>query len=227
MAIGEGGERTGLKLIAIDLDGTLVDSAPDLTVAVNAALTAVSLPVADESSVRGWIGDGVDVLLERALAAMSGDVGALMPGARVAFADTYGQHLFDRSRLYDGVADTLAALAGRGLTLVCVTNKKEVFARAVLEQAGILARFESVVGGDTLPFKKPDPRPLTITADRLGIPSAQAAMVGDSHHDLSAATAAGFAFYWASYGYCADPGPLAPPRSQRFDRFAQLADLLF
>ncbi len=96
--------------------------------------------------------------------------------------------------------ETLAALRGLGLRLACVTNKREVFALAMLEQAGILDDFELVIGGDTLPFRKPDPRPLTTAAEHFHVAPDESAMVGDSHHDLSAAAAAGFSFFWASYG---------------------------
>ena len=222
----EAGRPKSLKLLVIDLDGTLVDSAPDLTVAVNAALKALSLPVADEPSVRDWIGDGVDVLLERALEAEGGDRIAQLPAARAVFADTYAKHLFDRSRLYDGVPETLAALGDLGLHLACVTNKREVFARAVLDQAGIIDAFELVIGGDTLPFRKPDPLPLTTAAQHFSVTPEQSAMVGDSHHDLSAADAAGFSFFWARYGYCADPGPMDPQRCRRIDGFSELLGFL-
>lgn len=215
-----------MKLIAIDLDGTLVDSAPDLTVAVNAALGALSLPAADESSVRDWIGDGVDVLLERALDASGGDRARQLKPALDLFSAAYARHPFDRSRLYDGVPETLATLRARGFRLACVTNKREVFARAVLEQAGILEPFDLVIGGDTLPFKKPDPRPLLIAAQRLHAIPEESAMVGDSPHDLSAAAAAGFAFFWASYGYSKDPEPMASRGFHQIDRFVELAEQL-
>lgn len=213
-----------MALIAIDLDGTLVDSAPDLTDAVNAALEALGLPVADEAAVRGWIGDGVDVLLARALEVQGGDPSEQLKPALDAFAERYAAHLFDRSRLYDGVPETLQALKARGLRLACVTNKREAFALKVLELAGIRDAFALVVGGDTLPFRKPDPRMLAAAAERLGENRGEATMVGDSHHDIDAARAAGFRFVWASYGYCTDPGDLTGGR--RIDRFAQLLDLL-
>ena len=215
-----------MQLVAIDLDGTLVDSAPDLADGVNAALAALALPPADEATVRSWIGDGVDVLLERAVAAQGGDPATQLQPALATFSAYYSDHLFDRSRLYDGVPETLAALQARGFTLACVTNKREAFARAVLEQAGILGRFDRVIGGDTLPYKKPDPRMLTDAAASLGARPADAVMVGDSDHDLSAADAAGFRFVWASYGYRRDPGAMDPARFRRIDRFPELLEAL-
>jgi phosphoglycolate phosphatase len=140
-----------MTLVVLDLDGTLVDSAADLALAINAALSAVSLPEASDARVRSWIGDGVDVLVERAIDGQGGDVTALFPVARKVFGATYERHLFDRSRLYDGVPDTLDALKSAGFALACVTNKKESYALSILEQAGILDRFALVIGGDTLP----------------------------------------------------------------------------
>lgn len=215
-----------MKLLVIDLDGTLVDSAPDLMDAVNAALAAVALPLADDGRIRSWIGDGVDVLVERALAGQGGDPVAQFAAARAAFGARYETQLFVRSTLYPAVPETLDALRDAGITLACVTNKRESYARDVLDQAGIANRFALLIGGDTLPRKKPDPLPLLHAARILDATPAQSAMVGDSYHDHDAAKAAGFAFFWASYGYCDDPGPLDPPRSRRIDRFNDLATLL-
>ena len=215
-----------MKLLAIDLDGTLVDSAPDLADAINAALAELSLPLADDASVRSWIGDGVDVVIQRALAAQGGDPVTQFKPAMAVFSAAYASHLFNRSRLYDGVPETLEKLRARGLKLACVTNKREVFARAVLEQAGLSGFFELVIGGDTLPLRKPDPAPLIAAAAHFHATPEQSAMVGDSHHDLTAAAAAGFSFVWASYGYCSDPGQMPSGRFRRMDRFAELAGLL-
>lgn len=217
--------RKELRLVAIDLDGTLVDSAPDLTFAVNAALDSLSLPTADEADVRQWVGDGVEMLVRRALEAQGGEAGAQMTPALRCFNETYLRHLFDRSRLYDGVPQALGLLRDRGLALACVTNKREAFAREVLEKAGIASFFPMVIGGDTLPVKKPDPQMLLFAGTKLSIAPEQSAMVGDSTHDLEAARGAGFAFYWASYGYRPGLGDAAD-EFQRMDSFAELPDLL-
>ncbi len=215
-----------MTLVVLDLDGTLVDSAADLALAINAGLSAAGLPQASDARVRSWIGDGVDVLVERAIEGQGGEIAAAFPVARKAFGETYEQHLYDRSRLYDGVPETLDALKAAGFTLVCVTNKKESFALSVLEKAGILDRFALAIGGDTLPRRKPDPLPLLHAAEAMKVEPSKAIMVGDSHHDLSAAVAAGFAFIWASYGYCDDAGPMDPNRYRRIDAFPEVIGAL-
>ncbi len=134
--------------------------------------------------------------------------------------------MFVRSRLYEGVPETLAALRERGMRLACITNKREHFARAVLEQAGILTRFALVIGGDTLRLKKPEPLPLYTAAERLGAAPEESIMVGDSHHDLHAAVAAGFAFVWASYGYCADLGSTRGLEFRKIQAFGELGSLI-
>ncbi len=154
--------RTRFKLLAVDLDGTLVDSAPDLAYAVDTALAALGLPEAGEARVRGWIGDGIEVLMERAIDAAGGDRATALEPGLAAFSAAYEAQVFVRSRLYAGVPETLAALGARGVALACITNKREHFARAVLDQAGILEPFSLVIGGDTLPTKKPDPLGLTV-----------------------------------------------------------------
>lgn len=215
-----------VELLAIDLDGTLVDSAPDLADAVDAALASRGLPAAGEHRVRGWIGDGIEVLIERALEAAGGDRKRDLEPALAEFSRVYEDAVYVRSRLYEGVPETLAALAGRNLALACITNKREHFARAVLQQAGILEPFDLVIGGDSLAAKKPDPLPLVTAAERVGVGGDRAAMVGDSHHDLKAARAAGFAFIWARYGYCADLGDTHAFAFRKIEAFGELAALI-
>lgn len=219
-------DAPGIELLAIDLDGTLVDSAPDLACAVDAALASLELPAAGEQAVRGWIGDGIEVLVERALAATGGDPVTQLEPALAEFTRVYRAQVYELSRLYEGVPETLAALAARGLALACITNKREAFARAVLEQAGILDAFDFVIGGDTLPAKKPDPLPLVTAAERAGTVPPRSVMVGDSHHDLHAAAATGFAFVWAAYGYCADLGDTAGVEFRKIEAFGDVLALI-
>lgn len=197
-----------VKLVAIDLDGTLVDSAPDIAHCVGSALEAIGLPRPGEARTRAWIGDGLETLIARAIAQTMGS--AATPAASseerqqtalAAFLACYRDNLFVRSRLYEKVAPTLDVLLERGCRLCCITNKRLAFSEPLLTEAGIRDRFELLVGGDSLPEKKPSPLPLKHAAERLGMNAAHATLVGDSHQDLRAARAAGFGFVLATYGY--------------------------
>jgi phosphoglycolate phosphatase len=195
-------------LVALDLDGTLVDSAPDIAYAVDRALESAGFAPPGESATRLWIGDGVETLIARALANVarrSGDQTATSPETfrRVldAFLATYGENVFVRSTLYPGVRETLERLARYGLKLCCITNKRSGFSEALLERAEIRHFFELVIGGDSLPEKKPSPLPLLHAAETLNVPPDEAVLVGDSHQDLRAARAAGYEFVFVEYGY--------------------------
>ncbi|HEX6998110.1 MAG TPA: HAD-IA family hydrolase [Gammaproteobacteria bacterium] len=218
-----------IRLLALDLDGTLVDSAPDLCHCLGVALERVGLAPPTEAQTRSWIGGGVEMLLRRALEHQSGRAvdEAEQAEALRAFAACYERNLFVRSRLYPRVPETLELLAGRGILLHCITNKRFAFADALLRQAGIRDRFALVLGGDSLPQKKPSGLQLETAARHAGVRPADALMVGDSMQDFSAARAAGFRFAWASYGYCArldGPDGAAAPRIDRFDQLLALLD---
>jgi phosphoglycolate phosphatase len=186
-----------VQLLAIDLDGTLVDSAPDLAHCVGSALASLGFVAPGTSLTRAWIGDGIETLLRRALAhSGAGADDTALRTALERFAACYRENLFVRSRLYSEVSETLAALEGRGLELACVTNKRIEFAEALLVAAGIRAHFGLVLGGDSLPEKKPSPAPLLAAARELGVAPENGLLVGDSHHDYESAMNAGFAFVW-------------------------------
>jgi len=202
-------------VVAFDLDGTLVDSAPDLAYCLGSALESQGFAAVSEADTRAWVGDGVNELVRRALAHAVPLDGGLAQRSRPGtdaferlvetvldeFSRCYADNLFVRSRLYPGVIETLDALSARGVRLCCVTNKRIRFANALLEQAGLLRRFEVVIGGDSVPERKPSPMPLNAAAERLGVAPSSAVFVGDSHQDLAAARAAGWRFVWVSYGY--------------------------
>jgi phosphoglycolate phosphatase len=196
-----------VKLLAIDLDGTLVDSAPDIAHCLGLAMEAIGLARPGEARARVWIGDGLETLIARAIAqggdttdsALSGE--ARHQAALAAFLDCYRDNLFVRSRLYPGVVETLDALLAAGVRLCCITNKRYAFSQALLVTAGIRERFELLLGGDSLPEKKPSPLPLKVAAETLGVAANEATLVGDSHQDLRAARAAGYGFVLASFGY--------------------------
>jgi phosphoglycolate phosphatase len=220
-----------VKLLAVDLDGTLVDSAPDISHCLGVALEAVGFVAPGEARTRVWIGDGLETLIARALAhadardrrmgAHDGARERLRAAALEAFLACYADNLFTRSRLYPDVEVTLDALRARGVRLCCITNKRFSFSDALLVKAGVRDRFELVLGGDSLAEKKPSPLPLTTAANELGVPAASAMLVGDSHQDLRAAKSAGYAFVFAGYGY----GKVDETELGTAPRIARFADI--
>jgi phosphoglycolate phosphatase len=228
------GART--KLLALDLDGTLVDSAPDIAHCLGVALEAVGFDAPGEARTRTWIGDGIETVIARALAAADAEHAGRAPrdapaaadrqaAVLAAFTACYRNNLFERTVLYPGVEATLDSLRARGIRLCCITNKRHAFSEALLREAALRDRFELVLGGDSLPEKKPSPLPLTTAADELGVAPASATLVGDSPQDLRAARAAGFGFVFADYGYGkVDAAELGS--SPRIARFAEIESLI-
>ena len=191
------------QLVLFDLDGTLVDSVPDLAYSVDAMQQQLGLPQRGEAAVRQWVGNGVQRLVERAL---SNDLDgmpdqALLARALPIFMQVYAENNAKRSRLYDGVVEGLQFVRNAKLHCACVTNKAEQFTFPLLEQLGVLPYFEMVISGDSLPEKKPHPLPLLHIAEHFGVKPKQSLMVGDSKSDVKAARAAGFNVICTSYGY--------------------------
>lgn len=186
----------GLQALLFDLDGTLVDTVDDLTVSVNVALKALGRPLRTRQEIRGFIGDGAKQLVADALGPGQE---ALVDQGLDLFITHYDAHCDQKSVLYPGVAAVLPRLSGRKLAVV--TNKPEAPSRLILKHLGILDFFETVVGGDTLPVKKPDPGPVLEACRRLDVAPGQAAMVGDSPGDMKAARAAGTQAIAVAYGY--------------------------
>ncbi|MFQ3787693.1 phosphoglycolate phosphatase [Halomonas sp. A29] len=192
-----------IRLVSFDLDGTLVDSVPDLTAAVDASLGELGLPVAGEVRVRDWVGNGSLKLMERALTFALGEKPGegVLARAHEAFLEHYGRDPGSRTCLYPGVRECLDALRARGLTLTLVTNKPFAFIRPILAQFGLEEHFALCLGGDSLSQKKPDPAPLLHVAAHFGQPPSACLMVGDSRHDMAAGRAAGFHTLAVPYGY--------------------------
>jgi phosphoglycolate phosphatase len=191
------------EMFLIDVDGTLVDSVPDLAYCVDELMKVMGLPERGEAAVRHWVGNGVPRLVERAL---TNDLDGmpdkeLFDRAYPQFLDLYAANTSERSRLYPGVLEGLHYLKSSGYRLGCVTNKAEQFTLPLLKDLGIHHYFEVVIAGDTLPKKKPDPLPLLHAAEQLGVQPEQSTMLGDSKSDVEAARAAGFQIICMSYGY--------------------------
>lgn len=190
-------------MVLIDVDGTLVDSVPDLAYCVDEMLKVLDMPVHGEDKVRNWVGNGVERLTRRALIGqLDGEPDeALFEKAYPIFLDLYDKNVCERSCLYDGVREAMNFLKTTGVKIGCVTNKNAQFTLPILEKLGIKDDFEIIVCGDTLDKKKPDPLPLLHAAEKLGVTAAQSMMLGDSMSDVKAARAAGFDIVCMSYGY--------------------------
>ena len=190
-------------MVLIDVDGTLVDSVPDLAYCVDEMMKQLDMPVRGEDRVRHWVGNGVERLVRRALLnQLDGEPEeALVQKALPVFEALYAENTSKRSCLYAGVKEALDFMKSAGVKLGCVTNKAAQFTLPILADLGIRDYFEVVVCGDTLPVKKPDPLPLLHAAEQLGVTADQSLMIGDSMSDVKAARAAGFNIICMSYGY--------------------------
>ena len=204
-----------ISAVAFDLDGTLVDTLPDLHASANLMLADLGLAPVDAETVRAYIGRGIDRLVERLLTGVpcsdpggapsgnsSDEPEPVSPGeAGAIFRDHYRQLLTNESRLFPEMENTLRRLRSLGLKLACVTNKTDAFTRPLLDGLGVLHLFDEVISGDTLERKKPDPLPLTWCAQRFGIAPQRLLMVGDSQTDTLCARAAGCPVFCVPFGY--------------------------
>ena len=191
------------EMVLIDVDGTLVDSVPDLHYCVDEMMKALAMPLRGEARVRTWVGNGVERLVRRALTdSLDGEPEeALFARAYPIFLDLYADNTSERSTLYPGVLEGLAYLQQQGYKLGCVTNKAEQFTIPLLRELGVHDRFGIIVSGDNLPEKKPHPLPLLHAAEFFDVAPEKALMIGDSVSDVKAARAAGFQIICMSYGY--------------------------
>ncbi len=191
------------EMVLIDVDGTLVDSVPDLAYCVDEMLKAIDMAPYGEAEVRHWVGNGVERLVRRALIGqVDGEPDeALFSKAYPLFMDLYKDNTSKRSSLYPGVLEGINYLRDSGFKLGCVTNKAEAFTHPLLKDLGLFDYFTSIVSGDSLAKKKPDPLPLLHSAEVLGVAPENSLMLGDSISDVKAARAAGFQIICMSYGY--------------------------
>jgi phosphoglycolate phosphatase len=195
-----------IRTVVFDLDGTLVDTAPDLINALNFILTREGLPAVPREVARAMIGAGARKLIERGLEvdgrpAGPGDVTRLTND----FIDRYAAHIADQSRPFEGLVDALDDLAALGYRFAVCTNKLEWLSKLLLEQLGLSARFAAICGADTFGVSKPDPAILRQTIIRAGGDVASAVMVGDAGPDVGVARRAGVPVIGVTFGYTEVP----------------------
>ena len=192
-----------VKAVMIDLDGTLVDSIPDLAAAANMMLAELGRSALDVELIRTFVGKGITNLVERTLSgAMDGTADPeLMARALPIYERCYTQVNGRHTTIYPGVKSGLVAFEQQGLPLACVTNKSMRFTQPLLEMLGLAGHFSTVVAGDTLARKKPDPAPLLYACESFRIAPHDMLMIGDSVNDTEAARAAGCPVFCVTYGY--------------------------
>lgn len=193
------------KTVVFDLDGTLVDTAPDLCAALNHALGTLGRPAVPAADVRHMVGHGARKLLERGLAASGSVTSELIESAVPAFLRYYADHIADGSRPYPGVEAALDRLAAAGCRLAICTNKPVALSRALATALGWDGRFAANLGFDSVPAAKPDPGHLIATIAAAGGDRAAAAFVGDSITDTTTARAAGVPVIAVSFGFADRP----------------------
>lgn len=195
-----------LHAVLFDLDGTLVDTAPDLRGAANRLLRRHGRRGLSLDQIKAMIGDGSQTFVERAFAATGAPAGDRLNDLTAAFLADYAGHETELSRPYPGVAEALERLAGRRLGLAVCTNKPEAPSRVVLEHFGLARFFAAIVGGDSIAgVRKPDPRHPLAALAALGAGPAEAAFVGDHENDAAAAHAAAIPLIAVSFGYARVP----------------------
>ncbi len=192
-----------IRAAAFDLDGTLIDTAPDLAAALNLTLAGLGYAPLPEERIPALIGEGVDRLLTKALAESHGapPLQAALPAAAELFARLYGERLFEKSRVYPGVTEGLALLEHAGIALCCVTNKHSTFAIPLLEAARLQEYFAFTLCADRAEQRKPKPDLLLAACTHLAVEPQEMLYVGDSHTDVGAAEAAGCHVLVVNYGY--------------------------
>jgi len=190
-------------IVVFDLDGTLADTAPDLTAALNHALAQLGRPAIPAEDVRHMVGHGARALLGKGLAATGSVSDELIEQGFPTFIEYYQAHIADHTRPFEGAEAALAALDARGVRLAICTNKLECLTHDLIAALGWETRFDAIVGGDTLPQRKPDPAPVFEAIARAG--DGRAAFVGDSISDTDAARAAGIPCVALTFGFSDRP----------------------
>ena len=193
-----------VRAVLFDLDGTLLDTVPDLHAAVCAMLADLGRPALPEEAVRSYVGRGIANLVKRALAGsldVAEDDAPAPPDALASFRRHYARENGRRTQFFPGVREGLEAIRAAGLPMAVITNKAEAFTRPLLEMTRLAEFFSVVVSGDNLPRHKPDPMSLVWTCGRLGVSPTDALFIGDSVNDFLAARAACCRVFLLPYGY--------------------------
>jgi phosphoglycolate phosphatase len=192
-----------IKAVVIDLDGTLLDTAPDLAHAAELMMAELGLPAVPLATIKTYIGNGVSRLAKRVL---TGDMEAepdaeLFARAFPLYQKHYAAHVSLYSRPFDGVVAGLEAFKAMGVHVACITNKAEAYTVPLLKDTGLFDYFELILSGDSLPKRKPDPLPLLHACQHFGVAPAELLLIGDSLNDTQAARAAGCPVFCVPYGY--------------------------
>ena len=196
---------TDKKAILFDLDGTLIDSGPDLALAINHMLTSIGRDEFSSDVIHSWVGNGASILVQRALsgqAEINENLDSeLLEKSLATFLDFYANNLCVGTVTYPHVRSTLKILKAKGYRLAIITNKPFEFVQPILDGLELNGLFESILGGDSLDKRKPDPLPLHYTCDKLGVSVEECVMVGDSKNDIIAANSANMQSVGLTYGY--------------------------
>ncbi len=195
-----------VEALIFDLDGTLVDTAPDLLLATNHALSLIDRPAMSITQLRGFVGHGSRALIEKGVAATGDAVDEeTLRRLNLAFLDYYGDNIARDSVMFQGLTSVLDNAKSRNLKLGVCTNKVERLSLKLLAELGVMPVIDAVVGGDTLPVMKPDPAPYFETARRMNVNPARTIMFGDSETDIRTAQAAGVPVIAVTFGYTSQP----------------------
>ena len=213
--------------ILFDLDGTLVDSVPDLAWAIDTMCGQIGRPTCGEKKVRDWVGNGIDMLVRRALT--NGDDERAVSSnqfeeALSYFRSAYASHISVLTTLYEDVEKVLAQFHAQKIKMAVVTNKSSQFSAQLLADLSLQQWFPILVGGDTLAVKKPDPQPLLHAAKQLGLRADQVLMIGDSKNDVSAARAANMPVIAKTNGYNHGENIANSQPDAIFDCFSELPE---
>jgi len=205
MSAGEDAKahRFAARAILVDLDGTLVETIPDLTAAVNGMRADAGLPELPTSAVAAYVGKGAAVLVRRALTGSMDDALSADDLTRglESFRRHYTMHNGRQSFAFEGTVEALRRWRATGFRLACVTNKPNEFTHALLQKLDLHELFDVIIGGDDSQHKKPHPEPLLLACRRLGVAPAEAVVIGDSINDLDAGRAAGCRVILVETGY--------------------------